>query len=328
MDLTVEGRRWLVEAEHEKISVRRQCELLGICRSGFYYKAVGESTYNIQLMRLIDEYYTRYPFYGVRRLTEWLRKEGHEVNHKRVKRLMREMGLYAIYPKPRLSKGGEGHKKYPYLLKGLMIGYPNHVWCADITYIRLNQGNMYLMAIMDWYSRYVVSWSTSITLDVGFCLEALDRAIEKGSPEIFNTDQGSQFTSTAFTERLDGAGVRISMDGKGRVFDNIFIERLWRSVKYEEVYLKDYKTVRDAESGLRKYLSFITTRDYISRSNTKHQQRCISRDVRAWKREVVININSWIIKVVRESKCGRSHGGGAGKLHSAPLHSVFLLLKA
>ena len=256
MDLTVEGRRWLVEAEHEKISVRRQCELLGICRSGFYYKSVGESAYNIQLMRLIDEYYTRYPFYGVRRLTEWLRKEGHEVNHKRVKRLMREMGLYAIYPKPRLSKGGEGHKKYPYLLKELMIGYPNHVWCADITYIRLNQGNMYLMAIMDWYSRYVVSWSTSITLDVGFCLEALDRAIEKGSPEIFNTDQGSQFTSTAFTERLDGAGVKISMDGKGRVFDNIFIERLWRSVKYEEVYLKDYKTVRDAESGLRKYFEF------------------------------------------------------------------------
>lgn len=237
MDLTVEERRGLVEAEHEKISVSRQCELLGISRSGLYYKAIGESAYNLQLMRLIDEYYIRYPFYGVRRL-------------------MREMGLYAIYPKPRLSKGGEGHKKYPYLLKGLMIGYPNHVWCADITYIRLNQGNMYLMAIMDWYSRYVVSWATSITLDVGFCLEALDRAIGKGSPEIFNTDQGSQFTSNAFTERLDGAGVKISMDGKGRVFDNIFIERLWRSVKYEEVYLKDYKTVREAESGLRKYFEF------------------------------------------------------------------------
>ena len=205
----------MIEAEHEKISVRRQCELLGISRSGLYYKARGENGYNLQLMR--------------------------------------EMGLYAIYPKPGLSKGGEGHKKYPYLLKGLIIGYPNQVWSADI---RLNQGNMYLMAIMDWYSRYVVSWSTSITLDVGYCLEALDKAIGKGCPEIFNTDQGSQFTSDVFTEKLDGAGIRISMDGKGRVFDNIFIERLWRSVKYEEVYLKDYKTVREAESGIRKYLEF------------------------------------------------------------------------
>lgn len=241
MDLTVEERRGLIEVEHEKISVSRQCELLGISRSGLYYKATGESEYNLQLMRLIDEYYTRYPFYGARKLTKWLRNEGHEVNGKRVRRLMREMGLYAIYPKPRLSKGGEGHKKYPYLLKGLIIGYPNQVWSADITYIRLNQGSMYLMAIMDWYSRYVVSWSTSITLDVGFCLEALDRALGKGRPEIFNTDQGSQFTSNVFTERLDCAEVRISMDGKGRVFDNIFIERLWRSVKYEEVYLKDYR---------------------------------------------------------------------------------------
>lgn len=256
MDLTVEERRGLIEVEHEKISVSRQCELLGISRSGLYYKATGESEYNLQLMRLIDEYYTRYPFYGARKLTKWLRNEGHEVNGKRVRRLMREMGLYAIYPKPRLSKGGEGHKKYPYLLKGLIIGYPNQVWSADITYIRLNQGSMYLMAIMDWYSRYVVSWSTSITLDVGFCLEALDRALGKGRPEIFNTDQGSQFTSNVFTERLDCAEVRISMDGKGRVFDNIFIERLWRSVKYEEVYLKDYKTVREAESGLRKYFEF------------------------------------------------------------------------
>lgn len=256
MDLTVEERRGLIEVEHEKIRVSRQCELLGISRSGLYYKATGESEYNLQLMRLIDEYYTRYPFYGARKLTKWLRNEGHEVNGKRVRRLMREMGLYAIYPKPRLSKGGEGHKKYPYLLKGLIIGYPNQVWSADITYIRLSQGSMYLMAIMDWYSRYVVSWSTSITLDVGFCLEALDRALGKGRPEIFNTDQGSQFTSNVFTERLDCAEVRISMDGKGRVFDTIFIERLWRSVKYEEVYLKDYKTVREAESGLRKYFEF------------------------------------------------------------------------
>jgi len=246
----------MVEAGHEKIGIRRQCELLGISRAGFYYKAIGESEYNLQLMRLIDEYYTRYPFYGVRRLTEWLRVEGHEVNHKRVKRLMREMGLYAIYPGPRLSKGGEGHKKYPYLLRELRIAYPDHVWCADITYIRLNQGYVYLMAVMDWYSRYVVSWETSITLDVEFCLEALDRALGKGSPEIFNTDQGSQFTSNAFTGKLDGAGIRISMDGRGRVFDNIFIERLWRSIKYEEVYIKEYRTVREAEGSLRKYFEF------------------------------------------------------------------------
>ncbi|KXK30054.1 MAG: transposase, partial [Candidatus Brocadia sinica] len=253
---TVEERKRLIEPENEEISVSRQCELLGISRSVFYYKAIGESAYNLQLMNLIDEYYTGYPFYGVRRLTAWLRKEGHEVNPKRVKRLMRKMGLYAIYPKPWLSKGGEGHKKYPYLLRGLSIEYPDHVWCADITYIRLNQGYVYLMAIMDWYSRYVLSWETSITLDVGFCLEALDRAIRKGCPEIFNTDQGSQFTSNAFTGKLEGAGVKISMDGRGRVFDNIFIERLWRSIKYEEVYLKDYKTVREAVDGLRRYFDF------------------------------------------------------------------------
>ena len=246
----------MVESGHEKIGIKRQCELLGLSRSGFYYRAAGESEYNLQLMRLLDEYYTRYPFYGVRRLTEWLRGEGHEVNHKRVKRLMREMGLYVIYPKPRLSKWGEGYKKYPYLLRELSIEYPDHVWCADITYIRLKEGYVYLMAVMDWYSRYGVSWETSITPDVEFCLEALDRALGKGCPEIFNTDQGSQFTSNAFTGKLDEAGIRISMDGRGRVFDNIFIERLWRSVKYEEVYIKEYKTVREAEGSLRKYFEF------------------------------------------------------------------------
>lgn len=256
MGSTVKERRGLIEPGNEEISVSRQCELLGISRSGFYYKVIGESVYNLQVMKLIDEYYTEYPFYGVRRLTAWLRGEGYEVNHKRVKRLMRKMGLYAIYPKPGLSKGDEGHKKYPYLLRGLSIEYPDHVWCADITYIRLNQGYVYLMAIMDWYSRYVISWETSITLDVWFCLEALDRAINKGCPEIFNTDQGSQFTSNAFTGKLEGTGVRISMDGRGRVFDNIFIERLWRSVKHEEVYLKDYKTVREASEGLRRYFDF------------------------------------------------------------------------
>ena len=173
-------------------------------------------------MNRIDEQYTRNPFYGVRRMTEWLRKEGYyEVNRKRVKRLMRQMGLYAIYPKPRLSTGKDEHKRYPYLLRDLKIEHPNHVWCADITYVKMNQGYVYLMAIMDWYSRYVVSWAVSITLDVGFCIEALDKAKDVGNPEIFNTDQGSQFTSKAFTEKLEGSGTKISMDGRGRVFDNI-----------------------------------------------------------------------------------------------------------
>lgn len=256
MGSTVEERRGLIEPGNEEISVRRQCELVGISRAGFYYKAIGEGAYNLELMKLIDEYYTGHPFYGVRRMAAWLRVGGHEVNHKRVNRLMREMGLYAIYPKPRLSKGGEGHKKYPYLLRGLSIEYPDQVWCADITYIRLNQGYVYLMAIMDWYSRYMVSWKISITLDMGFCVEALDAAIRKRCPEIFNTDQGVQFTSNAFTGKLEGVGVRISMDGRGRVFDNIFVERLWRSIKYEEVYIKEYKTVREAEGSLGKYFEF------------------------------------------------------------------------
>ena len=290
MGSTVEERRRLIESGNEKISVSRQCGLLGISRSGFYYKAIGESAYNLQLMKLIDEYYTVYPFYGVRRLTAWLREGGHEVNLKRVKRLMRKMGLYAIYPKPGLSKGGEGHKKYPYLLRGMSIEYPDHVWCADITYIRLNQGYVYLMAIMDWYSRYVLSWETSITLDVGFCLEALDSAIGNGRPEIFNTDQGAQFTSNAFTGKLEGAGVRISMDGRDRVFDNIFIERLWRSVKHEEVYLKDYKTIREAVEGLRRYFDFYNNERLHQSLEYRTPATLYFSDRKTWKGEMVRNI--------------------------------------
>lgn len=208
-------------------------------------------------MSLIDEQYTSAPFYGVRRMTAWLRSSGHKVNHKRVARLMRQMGLYAIYPKPRLSNGERFLKKYPYLLKGLKIEYPDQVWCADITYIRMKQGFIYLVAIMDWYSRYVLSWAVSITLDVGFCVEALEKALRGAyCPEIFNTDQGVQFSSNAFTERLNGAGIKISMDGRGRVFDNIFIERLWRTVKYEEVYIRDYRSVREAVSNPRDYFEF------------------------------------------------------------------------
>jgi putative transposase len=205
-------------------------------------------------MRLIDEEYTRHPYYGTRRMTEWLKREGYLTNRKRVSRLMRLMGLAAIYPGPHLSRGDES-KKYPYLLRNLKIDHPNQVWCTDITYIRLRMGFVYLTAVMDWYSRYVLSWKLSTSLEVGFCLEALDEALRRGRPEIFNSDQGVQFTSLDFTGRLEKENVRISMDGRGRVFDNIMIERLWRSVKYEEVYMKDYETVRECREGLSAYWS-------------------------------------------------------------------------
>jgi len=236
--------------------VARQCELVGLARSSLYYEAQPESEYNLALMRLLDEQYVKRPFYGVARMTEWLRREGHAVNEKRVRRLLREMGLEAVYPKPRLSIPGEGNRVYPYLLKGLAIARPNQVWAADITYIRLARGYAYLVAILDWFSRYVVSWELSLTLEADFCARALERALASGRPEIFNSDQGSQFTSEAFTGILDRAGVRISMDGRGRVFDNIFVERLWRTVKYEEVYLKDYGDVREAWASLGRYIEF------------------------------------------------------------------------
>lgn len=207
-------------------------------------------------MNLLDEQYTRTPFYGIRRMLEWLKIEGHTVNHKRVGRLLRVMGLEAIYPKPRLSQGDEQHRKYPYLLKGVKIENPNHVWSTDITYIRLRHGFVYLVAILDWFSRYVLSWKVSLTMEVEFCLEALEQALKINRPVIFNSDQGSQFTSADFTNRLEKAGVRISMDGRGRVFDNIFVERLWRTVKYEEVYIKSYETVEECRNGLDAYFRF------------------------------------------------------------------------
>jgi putative transposase len=210
-------------------------------------------------MRLLDEQYTRTPFYGIRRMTASLRQEGHNVNRKRIQRLMRLMGLEAIYPKPKLSKRDDRHKVYPYLLRGLTIERPDQVWATDITYIRLRGGFVYLVAVMDWFSRYVISWSVSVTMDVHFCLEALDDALREATPEIFNSDQGSQFTSIEFTERLRKTNVRISMDGRGRAFDNIFIERLWRSVKYEEVYLKDYENVPTCIAGLRDWFLLYNT---------------------------------------------------------------------
>ncbi len=207
-------------------------------------------------MRLLDEQYTKAPYYGIRRMTAWLRGGGHEVNRKRVGRLLRLMGLEAIYPKPRLSLAGPGHKIYPYLLRGLKIERPNQVWGTDITYIRLRQGFVYLVAIMDWFSRFVLAWEISVTMETSFCLSALSWALRLGKPEIFNSDQGSQFTSSDYTGRLIEAGIRISMDGRGRVFDNIFVERLWRTVKYENVYLNDYDGAPALMEGLARYFAF------------------------------------------------------------------------
>jgi len=242
----VEEKRALIDPEHPTISLARQCELVGLARSSYYYQPVPESEENLLLMRLLDEQYTRTPFYGIKKMTAWLGAQGYEVNHKRVARLLRQMGLMAIYPSPR----------YPYLLRGLSIDRVDQVWSTDITYIRLQRGFLYLVAIIDWFSRYVLAWRTSITLETAFCLEALDQAFAEAQPEIFNNDQGSQFTSMDFTGRLQAAGVRISWDGRGRALDNIFVERLWRSVKYEEVYLKDYQSVSDAERGLKAYFQF------------------------------------------------------------------------
>jgi putative transposase len=207
-------------------------------------------------MRLIDEEYTRHPFFGSRRMKEWLNDHGYQVGRNRVKRLMHVMGLEAVYPKPKLSRPGEGHKIYPYLLKGVDVTRANQVWSSDITYIRMASGFAYLVAIMDWYSRYVLSWSLSVTMEMDFCVEALNRALLRGRPEIFNSDQGSQFTSEKFAGELKSRGVAISMDGRGRCFDNIFIERLWRSLKYEEVYLHDYELVPEARKGIGNWFQF------------------------------------------------------------------------
>ena len=238
------------------IPVYRQCELLGLARSSYYYRSQRDDDYNLSLMNLIDEQFTKTPFYGVERMMAWLRRQGEGVNPKRIRRLMRLMGLEAIYPKPRLSLPNQAHKRYPYILRNLVIDYPDQVWCADITYIRLLRGFVYLTAIMDWYSRFVLAWEISNSLDTSFCLSALKRALELSKPEIFNTDQGRQFTSKEFTSTLEKENIRISMDGRGRVFDNIFVERLWRSVKYEEVYLQQYQTVHDARNGLTNYFIF------------------------------------------------------------------------
>lgn len=249
--------RSLVDWDHDAISLRRQCDLLGLNRTSLYYRPLSESQENLRLMRWIDEQYTRTPFFGSRRMTAWLRKERDAaVNRKRVARLMQVLGLEAVYPKPKLSQPGEDRKIYPYLLKDVKIERVNQVWSTDITYVRMAQGFCYMVAVMDWHSRFVLSWSLSLSLEVEFCLEALTDALRRARPEIFNSDQGSQFTSERFTGELEKRGIRISMDGRGRCFDNIFIERLWRSLKYEEVYLNDYQRVSEARRGIGRWFEF------------------------------------------------------------------------
>jgi len=249
----------MVDRQHSSLSVVRQCNLLDISRSSLYYQPVGISEEELTIMNLIDRQYLSRPFYGARRMVACLKGQGYHINRKRMRRLMRVMGLRAIYRRFRTSKPAPGHKIYPYLLSGLEVAQPNQVWTADITYIPMARGFLYLVAIMDWYSRYVLSWRLSNTLDADFCVEALEEALRKGRPDIFNTDQGSQFTSEEFTRLLESHGVRISMDGRGSYTDNLFIERLWRTVKYEEVYLRAYKDGRDARAGIGDYFRFYNT---------------------------------------------------------------------
>jgi putative transposase len=253
-------KRQLIDTTHTEISIQQQCQLLGLARSSYYYQPKPPSDLNLLLMDLIDKQYTLTPFYGAPRISAWLRRQGYRVNHKRIERLMRLMGLEAIRPRPRTSRPVREHQVYPYLLQGVSIDRPDQVWAADITYLGLERGFLYLVAIMDWFSRYVLSWELSNTLEQGFCLTALEQALRVSKPEIFNTDQGSQFTSREFTTCLQSQGIAISMDGRGRLFDNIFVERLWRTVKYEDIYLKHYQSPSEVRSGLRAYFQFYNSR--------------------------------------------------------------------
>jgi len=253
---SVESRRDQLDWDAGSLSVRRQCELLGLSRATAYYEGVGETEENLCLMREIDAQYMKTPFFGSRRMAIWLMQQGYLVNRKRIQRLMRLMNLEAIYPRPQTTQKNQEHRVFPYLLRDRSITRPDEVWAADITYIPMSQGFMYLVAIIDWHSRYVIGWRLSNSLESSFCVDVLNQALERRKPEIFNTDQGVQFTSRIFTGRLEAAGVQISMDGKGRALDNVFIERLWWSVKYENVYLHDYQTVPQLHQGLSRYFDF------------------------------------------------------------------------
>jgi putative transposase len=255
--MSTPDRRALLDRDHAALSIRRQCALLGVARSGIYRAPRPANDNDLVLMRRLDELFTAWPFLGSRRMAAMLRAEGLVVNRKRVQRLMRRMGIAALGPKPRTSKPAPGHRVFPYLLRDLAITRPNQVWAADITYLPVGRGFLYLVAIMDWHSRAVLSWRLSNTMDVAFCVAALEEALARfGTPEIFNTDQGSQFTSATFTGTLAAAGIRISMDGRGRWMDNVFIERLWRSLKHEDVYLKGYADGREVRAGVACWLSF------------------------------------------------------------------------
>jgi putative transposase len=259
--MSAPDRRALVDRADGQLSIRRQCALLGIARSGVYRPPRPANDDDLGLMRQLDELFTAWPFLGSRRLTTMLRAEGYGVNRKRVRRLMRKMGIAALGPKPRTTTPAPGHKVYPYLLRDLAIDRPNQAWAADITYVPIGRGFLYLVAIIDWASRAVLAWRLSNTMDVSFCVSALEEALARcGTPEIFNTDQGSQFTSAAFTGTLAAAGIRISMDGRGRWMDNVFIERLWRSLKYEDIYLKGYADGREARAGIGTWIAFYNLR--------------------------------------------------------------------
>ena len=272
----------MIDRDHAKLSVSRQCKLVDISRSSLYYRPVGPDQEDLDLMAMMDRQYLKTPFYGSRRMSVWLRSQGYEVNRKRVRRLMRLMGLEAIYRRPNTSKPNPEHRTYPYLLKELEVTGVNQVWVADITYIPMARGYLYLVAIMDHFSRYVLSWRLSNTLDIAFCIEALEEALSKSEPEIFNTDQGSQFTSDAFTGMLLENGIQINMDGKGRYLDNIFVERLWRTIKYEEVYLKAYETVREAKVGIDAYMGFYN-------NERPHQALCYRTPVEVYTMRHSIN---------------------------------------
>jgi len=255
--MSVERRRELVERDHQELSVSRQCGLLGISRGSVYYQPKGESAENLALMRQLDEQYLKTPWYGSRQMTRVLRRQGYRVGRRRVRRLMQLMGLRSLAPGPNTSRKHPAHPVYPYLLRDRVIDAPDQAWCADVTYVPLAHGFAYLVAIMDWHTRHVLSWRLSTTQDTYFCLEALEEALERyGKPAIFNTDQGSQFTSQDWTDRLKQADIEISMDGKGRWVDNVFIERLWRSLKHECIYLNAFDSVREAQAGIDYWIDY------------------------------------------------------------------------
>ncbi len=259
--MSAPDRRALLDHDHDKLSMRRQCVLLGVVRSGVYRQRRPATDNDLAMMRRLDELFTAWPFLGSRRMAAMLRADGHRINRKRVQRLMRQMGIAALGPKPRTTKPAPGHKIFPYLLRGMVIDRPNQVWAADITYVPIGRGFLYLVAIMDWTSRAVLAWRLSNSMDVSSCVSTLEEALARfGKPDIFNTDQGSQFTSTAFTGVLLAAGIKVSMDGRGRWMDNVFIERLWRSLKHEDIYLKGYADAHEAKAGIASWVTFYNTR--------------------------------------------------------------------